>query len=134
MGSSSAREKFFKQINGVVDKIDKRKALCKAQKTQSLRLANRAREKGSFEDCAKHFKSGILIRREFQALKRFKIALHDMKEEGLNKKEEEFSEEFASLVAINEVLKLFEQIAKSPLSQLDLIQSYEDQQLSLIHI
>lgn len=51
-----------------------------------------------------------------------------MKEEGFNKNEEEFSEEFASLAAINQVLKLFEAIANSPLSQLDLIQSYEDQQ------
>lgn len=49
MGSSSSREKFFKQINGVVDKIDKRKTFCKAQKNQCLKLANRAREKGSFE-------------------------------------------------------------------------------------
>ena len=69
-----------------------------------------------------------MIRREFQALKRIKVALHDIKEEGLNKKEEVFVEEFASLGAINEILKLFEQISKSPLSQLDIIQSYEDQQ------
>ena len=68
------------------------------------------------------------MRREFLFLKDLEVALREMKEEGLSKKDSKCEEEFATLKIVDEILKLYTELTKQPNFQVELLRDYEDKQ------